>query len=85
MYGTVNEEEAKYGSDIEHDDLTLKILGKNAVFNFSPPFWWTIKLKLQALVYDILHPTTATTGYDIGLKKPSDGQFLVGAQMAIHL
>ena len=37
--------------------------------------------KLQALVYDILPPTTAITDYAIGLEKMSaNGQFFVGAQ-----
>ena len=44
------------------------------------------KTKLQALVYDILPPTTATINYDIGLEKLSaTGQFFIGAQMAVSL
>ena len=39
--------------------------------------------KLQALVYGILHPTTAINGNDISLRKLSaNGQFFVSAQMA---
>ena len=41
------------------------------------------RIKLQALVYDILPPTTAITDYDIGLGKlPANGQFFVGAKIA---
>ena len=43
-----------------------------------------IRAKLQALVYDVLHPTTAMTGCAIGLRKLSaNGQFVVGAVMAV--
>ena len=43
-------------------------------------------LELQALVYDILPPTTAITDYAIGLEKLSTyGQFFAGAQMAVSL
>ena len=42
--------------------------------------------QLQALIYDVLPPTTAVTDYAIGLERLSaNGQFLVGAQMAITL
>ena len=42
--------------------------------------------KLQALVQDILPPTTAMTGYATGLGKLSaNGQFFVGAQTAVTL
>ena len=44
------------------------------------------RTKLQALVYDILPPTTPITDYAIGLKKPSaNGQIFLGAQMAVSL
>ena len=39
--------------------------------------------KLQALVYDILPPTTAITDYTIGLEKLSDQLTDFGAQMAV--
>ena len=53
--------------------------------------WFSIFTKLQALVYDILHPATA-----VGLEKLSAnrqffigaqmyGQFFVGAQMSLNL
>ena len=39
---------------------------------------------LQALVYDILPPTTAISDSAAGLEKLStNGQFFVGAQMAV--
>ena len=42
--------------------------------------------RLQALVYDILPPTTAITDYAIGLRKLSaNEQFFVAAQMAVAL
>ena len=42
--------------------------------------------KLQALVYDIFPPTTAVIDYAIGLEKLSaNGQFFVGAQVAVSL
>ena len=42
--------------------------------------------KLQALAYGILPPNTAITGYAINLTKLSaNGQFFVGAQMAVSL
>jgi len=45
-----------------------------------------IKATLQALVYDIFPPTTATTDYVIGLEKLSaNEQFFVGAQMEVSL
>ena len=45
-----------------------------------------VRAKLQALVYDILPPTSAVTDYAIGLEKLSaNGQFFVGAQMAASL
>ena len=41
---------------------------------------------LQALVYDILPPTTATIDYAIGLEKMSaNGQFFIGVQIAVSL
>ena len=42
--------------------------------------------KLQALVYDILPPTTALTSYAIGLQKLSAylRKFFTGAQMAVR-
>ena len=41
---------------------------------------------LQALVYDILPPNTATIDYDIGLEKISaNGQFFIGVQIAVSL
>ena len=43
-------------------------------------------LKLQALVYDILPPTTAITDYAVGLGKLSaNGQLFVSYQMAVSL
>ena len=43
-------------------------------------------LKLQALVYDILPPTTAIVDYAIGLGKLSaNEQFFVGAQTVVIL
>ena len=43
-------------------------------------------VKLQALVYDILPPTTAITDYAVGLRKLSPNeQVLLGAQMAVRL
>ena len=45
-----------------------------------------IRAKLQALVYDILPPTTAMTGYAIGLRKLSaNGQFVNDAQTVVSL
>ena len=45
--------------------------------------WWS---KLQALVYDILPPTTAIVGYAIGLKKLSANErFFDDAQTAVSL
>ena len=42
--------------------------------------------KLQALVYDILPPTTAIADYAIGLEKLSaNEQFIDDAQMAVSL
>ena len=42
--------------------------------------------KLQALVYDILPPTTGVTDYAICLEKLSaNGHLFVGAQMAVSL
>ena len=42
--------------------------------------------KLQALVYDILPPTTAVTDYAIVIENLSaNRQFFVGAQMAVSL
>ena len=42
--------------------------------------------KLQALVYDILPPSTALLDYAIGLENPSaNEQIFVGAQLAVHL
>ena len=42
--------------------------------------------RLQAPVYDILPPTTALIGYTIGLLILSaNGQFFIGAQMAVCL
>ena len=42
--------------------------------------------KLQALVYDIIPPTTDTTDYAIGLDKMSaNKQFFLGAQIAVRL
>ena len=42
--------------------------------------------KLQAMVYDILPPTTVIIDYAIGLRKLSaNGQFFVGAQIAERL
>ena len=42
--------------------------------------------KLQALVYDILPPSTAIVDYAIGLEKPSaNEQIFVGARRAVHL
>ena len=43
------------------------------------------KTKLQALVYDILPPTTATIDYVKGLEKLSaTGQFFIGAQINVQ-
>ena len=43
-------------------------------------------LKCQAVVYNNLPPTTAVTDYAIGLRKlPANGQFFIGAQMAVSL
>ena len=43
-------------------------------------------VKLQALVYGILPPTTAIIDQAIGLEKLSaDEQFFVGVQMAVSL
>ena len=40
-----------------------------------------VRNELQALVYDILPPTTAIIDYAIGLEKPSaNGQLFVGAK-----
>ena len=45
-----------------------------------------IQGKLQALVYDILPPTTAIIYYAIGLGELSaKGQFFLGAQMAVSM
>ena len=45
---------------------------------------FSIAFKLQALVYDITLPTTASLDYAIGLEKLSaNGQFFVAAQMAV--
>ena len=42
--------------------------------------------KFQALVYDIFPPTTAIVNYATGLEKlTANGQFFVGAQMAVNL
>ena len=42
--------------------------------------------KLQALVYDILHSTTAVFSYAIGSRKLSaNEQFFVGAQTVVRL
>ena len=44
------------------------------------------KAKLQALIYDILPSTTAITDYATGLEELSaNGQFFVGARMAVSL
>ena len=44
------------------------------------------RVKLQALVYDILPSTTAVFSYAIGSRKLSDNeQFLVGAQTVVSL
>ena len=41
-------------------------------------------LKLEALVYGILPPTTAIIDYTVGLGKLSaNGQFFVGAQITV--
>ena len=46
----------------------------------------TERARLQALVYDILPPTTAITECTIGLGKLSaNGQFFIGAQTAVSL
>ena len=46
----------------------------------------TVAPKLQAPVYHILPPTTAIIYYTTRLEKlPADGQFSVGAQMAVSL
>ena len=43
-------------------------------------------LKLQALIYDILHSTTAVFSYAIGSRKLSaNEQFFVGAQTVVSL
>ena len=42
--------------------------------------------KFQALVYDIFPPTTAIVNYATGLEKlTANGQFFVGAQMAVNV
>ena len=46
----------------------------------------TICLKLQALVYNILPPTTAIADSATGLEKlPANKQFFLGAQKAVSL
>ena len=46
----------------------------------------TSESELQALVYDILPPTSAIIDYAIGLQQLSaNGQLLDGAQMAVSL
>ena len=45
-----------------------------------------IRSELQALVYDILSPTSAIIGYTVGLQKLSaNRQFFFGAQMEVSL
>ena len=45
-----------------------------------------VRRKLQALVYDILPPTTAIVDYGMGLEKLSaDEQFFDDAQTAVNL
>ena len=46
-----------------------------------------MQVKLQALIYDSLPPTTAITDYAIAVSKklPANGQFFFGAQMALKL
>ena len=48
--------------------------------------WVRLKLKLQALVYDILPSTTVVFSYAIGSRKLSaNEQFFVGAQTVVSL
>ena len=48
------------------------------------PESYRVGVTLQALLYSILPSTTATTDYAIGLEILSaNGQFFVGAQMAV--
>ena len=47
---------------------------------------YDIVCQLQALVYDILRPATALTDDATGLEKMSaNGQFFIGAPMAVRL
>ena len=64
---------------VHERDRGIKILSKNDCK-------CCLRCKVQALVYDILSPTTAMIDYATGLKKlSSNKQFLVGAQMAVSL
>ena len=48
--------------------------------------YYHYRVKLQALVYDVLPPTSAIIDYAVGLEKLSaNGQFFVGIQMAVSL
>ena len=52
----------------------------------SPLYAHTCKCKLQALVYDSLPSTTATTDYTTGLEKLSvNRQLFADAQIAVSL
>ena len=62
---------------MHHFDFTHSVFGGVCV---------CVCVKLQALVYGIILPTTVIVDYTIGLKRPSaNGQFFAGAHMAASL
>ena len=69
---------------------TLLWIGKLCILPLTFPLisahFCRVAPELQALVYDILPPTTAITDYAIGPEKLSaNGQFFVGAEIVLSL